>query len=157
MATEVRMPPIAADTHEGTLRRWIAAPGTAVERGDPVAEIETAKTIVEVEAPCSGVVLATLAVEGSDIAVGALLAWIGAPGEAPPDADTGAEVAAPRSGMLDAVVPDSPVRPRLRATPMVVRLAAEHGLDITAIAGTGPNGRVTRDDVEKAAARRDRE
>ena len=156
MATEVRMPPIAADTHEGTLRRWIVNPGTVVEKGDPIAEVETAKTILEVEAPCSGTVLATVPVEGNDIVVGALLAWIGAPGESPPDVDNGAEASERTPGMLERAVPDAPVRPRLRATPNVMRLAVEYGLDITAIEGTGPNGRITRDDVEKAVARRDR-
>ena len=155
MATEVRMPPIAADTHEGTLMRWIVAAGTAVEKGDPIAEVETAKTILEVEAPCSGTVLATVPVEGNHIVVGALLAWIGAPGESPPDTNDGAEAPERTPGMLESAVPDAPVRPRLRATPIVMRLAVEYGLDITAIEGTGPNGRITRDDVEKAAARKD--
>ena len=155
MATAVRMPPIAADTHEGTLIRWAAIPGTAVERGDLLAEVETAKTIMEVEAPCSGVLLATVPAEGSDIMVGALLAWIGAPGEAPPDTDNGAGEPTPGPGTLDGALPDAPVRPRLRATPVVMRLAVRYGLDITSVSGTGPNGRITREDVERAAARRD--
>ena len=156
MATEVRMPPIAADTHEGTISRWIVAPGSVVEKGDPIAEVETAKTVLEVEAPCSGIVLATVPAEGSDIVVGALLAWIGTAGESPPESDKGAEVPERTLGMLDSVVPDAPVRRRLRATPIVMRLAVKYGLDITAIEGTGPNGRITRDDVEKAAARQNR-
>jgi pyruvate dehydrogenase E2 component (dihydrolipoamide acetyltransferase) len=154
MATEVRLPPIAADTHEGTLVRWTTEVGATVVRGDTIAEFETAKTVVELEAPVTGTLLATVAPEGSEIAVGELVAWIGKPGETPPEAGSG-DVSRIQSPVTPEIpVPEAPVRPRIRATPVVMRLAIKRGVDITTITGTGPNRRVTKDDVEQAAAER---
>lgn len=154
MATEVRLPPIAADTHEGTLLRWTVEVGATVEKGDTIAEVETAKTIVELDAPQAGTLLAITAPEASEIKVGELLAWIGEPGETPPAGEVVGAAPVQAAANPGISVPDEPVRPRIRATPIVIRLALELAVDITTISGSGPNGRITRDDVERAAGRR---
>ncbi len=153
MATEVRLPPIAADTNEGTFLRWLVPISTAVKKGDLIAEIETAKAVFEVEAPCSGTLLATVVEERVELVVGDLLAWIGEPGETPPKTDPSDGSVAQRHDDLPITVTAEPIRPRIRATPVVLRLAITLGVDITTVTGTGPNGRITRDDVERSARR----
>jgi pyruvate dehydrogenase E2 component (dihydrolipoamide acetyltransferase) len=154
MAVDVRLPQIAVDTHEGTLVRWIIKVGDSVNQGDPIAEVETAKTVIEVDAPSSGTLLATVADEGANIVVGEILAWIGKPGETPPTDNSDREMRVQPSASPVIQVPDEPIRPRIRATPIVMRLAIEREVDITTLKGTGPNGRITKDDVERAVAER---
>ena len=76
MAVDVRLPQIAVDTHEGTLVRWIIKVGDSVNQGDPIAEVETAKTVIEVDAPSSGTLLATVADEGANIVIPGILAYM---------------------------------------------------------------------------------
>jgi pyruvate dehydrogenase E2 component (dihydrolipoamide acetyltransferase) len=138
MPTPVRLPPIATDTTEGTLVRWLVAVGERVEAGQILAEVDTAKVLFEVEAPEAGTVLGLVADEGQEIEVGHTLAWLGEPGEAiPDDAD--------RAGGED-----------VRAAPVVRRLAAELGVDLASLAGSGPAGRIMKEDVQRAAAASDR-
>ncbi len=134
--------------------RWTADVGAAVEKGDTIAEIETAKTVIELEAPEAGTLLAITTPEDTEIKVGELLAWIGEPGETPPEPEPAGEPPAQAMASPEISVPDEPVRPRIRATPVVIRLAIDREVDITTISGTGPNGRITREDVEQAARQR---
>jgi pyruvate dehydrogenase E2 component (dihydrolipoamide acetyltransferase) len=133
MATPVRLPPIATDTTDGTLVRWLVAVGERVEAGQVLAEIDTAKVLFEVEAPEAGTVIALAVVEGQDVEVGHTLAWLGEPGEAIP----GAEVLGDGQDV--------------RAAPVVRRMAGELGVDLATVAGSGPGGRVMKEDVQRAA------
>jgi pyruvate dehydrogenase E2 component (dihydrolipoamide acetyltransferase) len=147
MATPVRLPPIATDTTDGTLVRWLVAEGESVEEGQVVAEVDTAKVLFEVEAPAPGVVIRLLVPEGEEVRVGETLAWVGEPGEVAPTGDG----PAPASSSAAA-----PSRPRsgdeLRAAPVVRRMAERLGVDLAGVAGTGPGGRIMKEDVERAAA-----
>lgn len=147
MATPVRLPPIATDTTDGTLVRWLVAVGERVEAGQVVAEVDTAKVLFEVEAPCAGTLVGLAALPGEDVLVGDTLAWIGEPGEAPP-------VREPRAGAPAPAPPPAtpaPAEERICAAPPVRRLAERFGVDLAAVRGTGPEGRILSDDVRRAA------
>ena len=166
---DFRMPSLGADMEYGTLVEWRVAPGAVVHRGDIVAEVETHKGNVEVEIFESGVVEELLVAKGSRVPVGATLARIrsgdgavpaGAPvttaatvaAPAPPPAPSAfpaAVVVAPPAPTTTAGAP-VPARPAGRASPAARRLAAERGLDVAALRGTGPDGAVTLADVEDA-------
>jgi pyruvate dehydrogenase E2 component (dihydrolipoamide acetyltransferase) len=144
MATPVRLPPIATDTTEGTLVRWLVAVGERVEAGQILAEVDTAKVLFEVEAPEAGTVIGLAVAEGQDVEVGHTLAWLGQPGErVPPE---------PGSDGEDARVAPAASRQveDVRAAPVVRRLAEQLGVDLAAVAGSGPGGRVLREDVHRA-------
>jgi pyruvate dehydrogenase E2 component (dihydrolipoamide acetyltransferase) len=154
MATPVRLPPIATDTTDGTLARWLVGVGDAVAAGQVVAEVDTAKVLFEVEAPAAGVVLALLVGPGDDIEVGDVLAWVGEPGEAVPAPGSGPEVRSFRdvpSTVTAASVTQRPEPERVRAAPAVRRLAERRGVDLGQVRGSGPGGRILIDDVERAA------
>ncbi len=127
------LPDLGEGLEEATVAAWLVAKGDAVELNQPIAEIETAKTAVEIPSPYTGVVVALHAEAGSTIAVGALLITF----------------------EVDAASPEttSPVP----ATPAVRRLARDLGVDLARVHGTGPGGRITREDVERVAAEPTRE
>jgi pyruvate dehydrogenase E2 component (dihydrolipoamide acetyltransferase) len=135
------MPILGADMEAGTLVAWRKAPGDRVTRGDVVAEVETEKGLIDVEIFTSGVLERILVQPGQKVPVGTVLAIVreeGAAAEAPsPAAATG-----------------PPVPHRLRISPSARTLATELGIDLAAITGTGPDGAITREDVERAAAAR---
>ena len=154
MATTVVMPQMGYDMQEGTLVRWLKRDGEEVKRGEAIAEIETDKAVVEMEAYASGVVLKTVVEEGSTVPVGQAIAFIGTPGEPLPDtaqapetpaeSDTGAEATA----TPEEAAPSEPAATsQVKASPMARRLAEEKGIELAQVAGTGPGGRITRDDV----------
>lgn len=162
MAIEVTMPQMGADMTEGALVRWLKQPGDVVKRGDILAEIETDKATVELEAFEAGIVQQLVVAEGETVPVGQVIAILAAPGEVaavaePPrlprpavrerkvEGGATARPAAPRAPVLEGEADE-----RLRISPVARRIAAEAGLDIRAIAGTGPDGRVLRRDVEDA-------
>jgi pyruvate dehydrogenase E2 component (dihydrolipoamide acetyltransferase) len=153
MATPLRLPPIATDTTEGTLVRWLVAVGDPVEEGQVVAEIDTAKVLFEVEAPSAGTVLGLLVDEGRDVEVGDTLAWLGEPGEVipdvPPQAPTDSVVTPWSSEEGRASEPTA--TGEIRAAPAVRRLAERLGVDLATIAGSGPGGRILKEDVESTA------
>jgi pyruvate dehydrogenase E2 component (dihydrolipoamide acetyltransferase) len=154
MATVVRMPEVLANATEAVIQAWLVTEGQQIAVGDPLAEIETDKALVEYAAEVEGV-LARLVVEpGSSIAVGAPIAVVLAPGETDADIDPGL--------LRDAAAPaepeprkDSPPPPaevngrRLFATPLVRKLAREKGIDLESVKGTGPGGRIVRRDIER--------
>jgi len=137
---------------EGTLVAWRVEPGARVRAGEVVLVIETDKAEVEVESPADGV-LAPPRVSPSEVApVGAVLGWVLGPGDSAPAAGA----AGPTSPAAAAAVPGATAGPeatprRVRASPRARRLAQERGLDLTRLAGTGPDGLVTETDVERAA------
>jgi pyruvate dehydrogenase E2 component (dihydrolipoamide acetyltransferase) len=125
------MPSLGADMREGTLLQWKVKPGDRVKRGDIIAEVATDKGDIEIEVFEDGVVTEILVEPGREVPVGEILARI-----------DGGVAKAPSTGE------------RLRATPSARRLAGERGVDLASLRGSGPEGAVTREDVEKAAPTR---
>ncbi|MDR7507850.1 MAG: dihydrolipoamide acetyltransferase family protein, partial [Armatimonadota bacterium] len=135
-------------------------PGEPVARGDPLAEIETDKVNVDIEAEEAGVLLQILVEEGQSAPVGAPIAIIGAAGEEIPTAAARPSPPAAAPAPAPAPAAPSPAPPvpagaraeRVKASPLARKLAEEHGIDLTQVRGTGPGGRITREDVEAAIA-----
>jgi pyruvate dehydrogenase E2 component (dihydrolipoamide acetyltransferase) len=156
MAYEFHLPDIGEGLAEATIVSWRVPVGGAVGLDEPLVEVETDKAIVEIPAPRAGVVLHHGAPEGATVAVDALLVVIGDEGEewspqAPAAAPEPARASAPIVGNLEeaqAVEPPSGVE----VLPLVRRLAAEAGVDLATVRGSGPGGRITREDVERAVA-----
>jgi pyruvate dehydrogenase E2 component (dihydrolipoamide acetyltransferase) len=149
MATEVLIPKLGMTMTEGTVAEWLVADGATVREGDPVYRLETEKIEMDVEAEAEGVVRHVVA-EGTTLDPGAVVAYILAAGEALPAGVPAA--AAPAA--VEAVASPAPVRAasladgdRAPASPAARRLAAERGIDLELVAGTGPGGRVTEGDV----------
>ncbi len=136
MATEFRMPKLGLTMEAGTIAEWLVADGEAVEAGTAVLRIETDKTETDVEAAASGR-LHTAGAVGRTYACGELIGWFLADGEEPP-------------AVADTTRPAPPGR-RLFASPNARRLAAERGLDLGTVRGTGPNGRIVSEDLDGLA------
>jgi pyruvate dehydrogenase E2 component (dihydrolipoamide acetyltransferase) len=150
MATEIRMPRLGHSMTEGTVVAWLAKPGEAVRAGQIILTIETDKAEYEVEAPADGLVSEPLVNEAATAPVEAVLGWVLAPGEARPSAPAGpSDPGAARAAPAPAA---APARGRVRASPKARRLAEERGVDLSTVAGSGPEGLVTEADVERAAA-----
>jgi pyruvate dehydrogenase E2 component (dihydrolipoamide acetyltransferase) len=141
---------------EGTVLQWLVAPGDHVELGQPLVEVETDKATVTHEADAAGVVLALMVGEGATVPLGAPIAVIGEPGEELPTARSADAVAAASSpGESTAPQPTTASARRggrPKASPLARRLAAQLGVNLAGLAGSGPQGRVIRADVERAAA-----
>jgi pyruvate dehydrogenase E2 component (dihydrolipoamide acetyltransferase) len=140
MAYEFKLPDLGEGLTEGEISRWLVQEGQQIAEDDPLVEIATDKTTVEIPSPAGGVVSKILVGEGEVVPVGTVLVVIGGNGAAQPVA---AEQPAAR--------PRQPAD-KVRATPLVRRLASELGVDLEGIAGTGPQGRITEDDVRGVAA-----
>ncbi len=157
MATVVAMPSMGYDMKEGVVVRWRKQEGEQVARGEVIAEIETDKATVEMEAYASGVLGKIIAEEGASIPVGDLIAVITAPGEEVPPLESlvvettqGAPVETSEPSPVDAETPTAAPEAqaeRVAATPIARRLAREMGIDLAQVTGTGPNGRILEDDV----------
>jgi pyruvate dehydrogenase E2 component (dihydrolipoamide acetyltransferase) len=151
------LPKLGADMTEGRLVEWLKKPGERIERGDVIAVVETDKANIEVESWTAGT-LEKILVEPGDqwMPVGTPLAAIRTDGvePVPPPAFAQAPPAAPVSAPLPAAAPPVPSPPgdRLRASPAARRRAEELGLALASIRATGPDGRITLEDVEQAAA-----
>jgi pyruvate dehydrogenase E2 component (dihydrolipoamide acetyltransferase) len=151
MATNIIMPQGGQDITEGLVVRWLKAEGDAIRRGEVICEVETEKAVFEVEAPSDGVLLRIVAPAGSKVPIFAVIGVVGAPGEtvaavvAPPPepARKAVDVAAIRARLAGRGTPAGTARISGRAR----RLAAEQGLDPSAVPGSGPRGRVTEHDV----------
>ena len=167
MAEVVPMPKLGFDMAEGILVRWVIAEGEEVERGQVLAEIETDKATVEVESAHTGVVHHHLVGEGAILPVGAPIAVIGEAGEeidveslvgdaGMPEEESPAPEAAttPVVGPADSVEAGAPTQgdggypDGIKASPLARRMADENNLDLTAIPGSGPGGRIVKKDVE---------
>ena len=149
---DVTMPQLGETVADGTVTKWFKAVGDVVARGEPLFEVSTDKVDTEIPAQANGVLHAILVPEGVTVDVGTVLATIAVEGEAVAASPVGAQkVAASRE---PAVAP-SPAPKRSGAdgqlSPVVRRLLQEHGLDAAQVAGTGPGGRITREDVLLAA------
>jgi pyruvate dehydrogenase E2 component (dihydrolipoyllysine-residue acetyltransferase) len=173
MATEIKLPRLGQGMEAGTIVKWLKSEGERVEKGEPLYELDTDKVTQEVEADASGVLLKIAVAEG-EVPVGQTIAVIGAQGEQLPS-DDGVPEAAEEEGSRGPARDDerrrgkaaSPSTPkadgsqpvrldtaggRVKASPLARRIARERGIDLAAVAGTGPEGRVVAEDVERAAA-----
>ncbi len=179
MATEVKLPRLGQGMESGTIVRWLKAEGDAVAKREPLYELDTDKVTQEVEAEADGVLLKIVVAEG-EVEVGTTVGVIGkegeeftleavkapAPGNAPPEpapepsgTETQPEAAipapvAPSGSETQGESPETPaaVDGRIKASPLARRIARERGIDLGAVSGTGPDGRVIAEDVEKSTA-----
>ena len=169
MAKTLMMPKMGFDMEQGKIVRWLKQEGAAVKRGEKVAEIETEKVTIEVENFDDGILHTIVAQEGEEVPVGEPIAVVAQPGEAvdlaalnitvstAPATETAAaaEAAASNGAAVETPAPETaPAAPagRVRASPLARRLAAEYGLDLANITGSGPLGRIERRDIEAARA-----
>ncbi len=171
MATELTLPRLGQGMESGTIVRWLKQEGDQVEKGEPLYELDTEKVTQEVEADASGVLLKILAGEGEEIEVGKRIAVIGEEGEEVAievDEDEQEESSqAPareeereRGREADTKEPEAEAKEteparldgRVKASPLARRIARERGIDLRSLTGTGPEGRVVAEDVERAAA-----
>ena len=152
MATNVLLPQWGMNMEDGTLTRWLVSEGEEIAEGQPLVEVETAKINSELESPASGVVYHIMAAEGALVKVGELVAVIGAPGENPPRPEPGAPASSPAGARRRRRQRDA--RPTAGAarqvTPVARRLARDNNIDLDAVNGTGPRGRITEQDVRDA-------
>ena len=161
---EITMPKMGFDMTEGTIVRWLKKVGDFVNKGEAVAEIETDKVTIEIESFVSGTLSEIVSPAGSRTAVGGVIARTSdgagatqtAPAAAPvaAAAPTAAPVA-PVAAVAPAAAPVAAVAAGdVKASPIAKRMAREHGLDLGTIQGSGPHGRIVRDDVSAAMAGR---
>jgi len=154
LARAIVMPSLGMYTAEGKLVKWLKGGGARVEAGEPVVEIETEKAVYEVEAAVGGL-LHQVAELGANLPVEALIGYILADGETPPSSvsdDGGKFLRAPLARATTSAAAMEPARGEVRASPIAKRLAAEHGIDLTRISGSGPGGRIVEADVRGAMA-----
>ncbi len=143
MAYEFKLPDLGEGLTEGEIARWLVAEGQEIAEDDPLVEVQTDKTTVEIPSPAAGKVARLLVAEGEVVPVGTVLVVIGEDGAS-------AAVAAPQQRGRPQE-PQGERKARARATPLIRRMAQELGVDLEAVEGTGPQGRITEDDVRKAA------
>jgi pyruvate dehydrogenase E2 component (dihydrolipoamide acetyltransferase) len=156
VAAEIVMPRLSDSMEEGTVAKWLVEVGAPVTRGQPLVEIDTDKATMEYESESDGTLLQILVAEGETAPIGAPIARIGAPCEAVEPASNTVLQAAQVAPTLEAetsnTVLQAPSRAaRVNASPIAKRLAQEHGVDLATLDGTGPNGMITKEDVERAA------
>ncbi len=158
MATLIDMPKLSDTMTVGTLVKWLKNEGDAISSGDMIAEVETDKATMEVECFDDGVLIKQYCGEGAEVAVGDPIAAIGEAGEEAPEAQTSAPAAPAAEPTPEPVAPEpAPVAPassstggRIKASPVAKKIAAEKGIDLATIQGSGPGGRIVKDDVLNA-------
>jgi pyruvate dehydrogenase E2 component (dihydrolipoamide acetyltransferase) len=175
VAVEIVMPHLSDSMEEGTILQWFVTEGDTVKEGEPLVEVETDKASVTYESEHDGTLLAINAAAGESVAVGAVIAVVGEPGESAvagrtdmadeDDVTVGATrglgataavgtkraVGTTATATVDAAA-TTRVGGRVKASPLARRIAAELGVDLSTLAGSGPQGRVIRSDVERSAA-----
>jgi pyruvate dehydrogenase E2 component (dihydrolipoamide acetyltransferase) len=143
-----KLPDLGEGLTEGEVARWLVAEGQEIAEDEPLVEIQTDKATVEIPAPFAGTVLRILVAEGEVAPVGAVLVVIGEPGDEVPSQTP--ETPSDKVSQGKGLVGVEPER-RQQATPLVRKIAQELGVDLAAVAGTGPGGRITEEDVRAAA------
>jgi pyruvate dehydrogenase E2 component (dihydrolipoyllysine-residue acetyltransferase) len=167
VATEVKLPRLGQGMESGTIVKWLKSEGEPVEKGEALYELDTDKVTQEVEAEASGVLL-KIAVPEGEVAVGKTIAFIGDAGEAvadSPDGDSAQEQApaaekkaekepdAPAAVTTNGAQADTETGERIKASPLARRIARERGIELSEVRGTGPDGRIVAEDVERGEAR----
>ena len=182
MATDVVMPQMGESIFEGTITKWLKKPGDKVERDEPLFEISTDKVDAEIPSPSAGVLKEIKVNEGQTVPIQTVVAVIDGAGSAAaptpaPAPPAPAKAAAPSAPAAAAPAPPPPTRPavpapvaaaptqaapaaapprsggeRIHSSPLVRRMAAEHGIDLTTIPGTGAGGRISKQDIEAVIA-----
>jgi pyruvate dehydrogenase E2 component (dihydrolipoyllysine-residue acetyltransferase) len=167
MASQVTLPRLGQGMESGTIVRWLKAEGDQVEKGEPLYELDTEKVTQEVEAEASGILLKILVSEG-EVAVGKAVAIIGEQGEEVPEVEVDEPAAAVEAPVekdapkqKEEAAPEQASEPtpaaartnggRIKASPLARRIARERGIDLAALSGTGPEGRIVAEDVERVA------
>ena len=163
--TDVVMPQMGESIVEGTVTKWLKNIGDAVERDEPLLEISTDKVDSEIPAPSAGVLTEVLVDEGQTVVINTVLARIDGAGEvAAPASEVGAQNGSTAAGEAVVIVTakappaaesKSEDGPRPRSSPLVRRLAKEHGIDLRLLAGTGQGGRISKKDIELYIATRE--
>jgi pyruvate/2-oxoglutarate dehydrogenase complex dihydrolipoamide acyltransferase (E2) component len=144
VAYEFKLPDLGEGLTEGEIARWLVSEGQELAEDDPLVEIQTDKTTVEIPSPAAGTVTRILVGEGEVVPVGTVLVVIGGAADGAARAAPTAPAAAPTASVYQS-------QARVQATPLVRRLAQELGVDLAQLSGTGPNGRITETDVRGAA------
>lgn len=157
---EFKMPSLGADMDAGTLIEWRKKPGDTVKRGDIIAEVETQKGLIEVEVFDEGIISELLIKEGTKVPVGTVLALINpsqseleTPKEVVPEKT---EIQPTEEKIAEKTVVEKLKETYLKVSPLAKRIASENGIELSKIEGTGEEGVITKEDVEKAIAQRDK-
>jgi pyruvate dehydrogenase E2 component (dihydrolipoamide acetyltransferase) len=140
MAYELKLPDLGEGLTEGEIARWLVSEGQDVAEDDPLVEVQTDKTTVEIPSPAAGKVTEILVEEGKVVPVGTVLVVIGGDGAAPVKPEE---------------APEKSPQEKAKATPLVRKIAQELGVDLDSLTGTGPQGRITEADVRAAATPRE--
>ena len=155
MPTRLIMPLLGEAVTEATVTRWLKSAGETVEEYEPLLEVNTDKVDTEIPSPISGMILSTLVSEGEVVKVGALLGWIGQPGETIPPEGTSetppeAHISSKQPEGQVAIPSPQPAAPRELGfiSPVVAKIAAEQNVDLSKVPGTGMGGRITKKDIE---------
>jgi pyruvate dehydrogenase E2 component (dihydrolipoamide acetyltransferase) len=173
VANEIKLPRLGQGMESGTIVKWLKSEGEEVAKGEPLYELDTDKVTQEVEADASGILLRIAVAEG-EVPVGETIAWIGEQGEevAAPEEPSGDDPSGEAKKPAEAARERESVQPssasgngasrapagttaeggRIKASPLARRIARERGLELSQIQGTGPEGRIVAEDVERAAA-----
>jgi pyruvate dehydrogenase E2 component (dihydrolipoamide acetyltransferase) len=158
MAVQVNMPKLGLSMKEGTVSKWLKKEGDAVKKGEALLEVMTDKITNKIEAPEAGILLKIVADKKAKLPVGGLLGIIGAAGEDVGEllkkgtAAAGAAPAAKAASSGPVVRSAAPAGGKVKISPAARKLAEDNGLDYTTLAGSGPEGRIVREDVEAALA-----
>jgi pyruvate dehydrogenase E2 component (dihydrolipoamide acetyltransferase) len=160
MAVEIFMPKLGMSMKEGTVVEWLKKKGDKVKKGESVVVISSDKIETDIEAPQDGVLLEILVEQDETVEVGKVIGYIGQEGEEPGDQSNEAPQETPQQAMQEVAVSVGTIEPKapsrqtsrhmLRVSPAARKLAREAGIDLSNIKGSGPKGRITRADVEKA-------
>src|SRR5581483_44810 len=162
MASEVKLPRLGQGMESGTVNKWLKSEGDQVAKGEPLFEVDTDKVTQEVESDFDGVLL-KIVLSSGEAPVGQTIAWIGQAGEEVAETNVSApepKAAQPEPGPVPVSdtlkvsdTSSSTANGRIKASPLARRLARERGIDLHALQGTGPEGRIVARDVEGAQAR----
>lgn len=158
MAIEIKMPKLGLSMVTGKIGKWLIQEGKSVQKGDALLEIMTDKITNVIEAPANGILLKIAAAEGDELPIGAVLGVIGASGEtvasfashaaSPGEPISKPEIVLPVSHTDDAALSGD----KQKVSPLARKLASEHGIDLARLMGSGPSGRIVKEDIDKAIA-----